>query len=98
MAMKKPTHPGELVKDNIEDLGISVAEAAKGLGVTRQHLYNVIGGKTAVTPDMALRLEKALGGGAEMWLKMQSAYDLARARAAGAERSVRRLSKTGKAA
>ena len=49
--MKNPVHPGELVKANLEELGLSVAAAAKALGVTRQQLYNVIGGKSAVTPD-----------------------------------------------
>ncbi len=75
--MKNPVHPGELVKVNLEELGLSVAAAAKALGVTRQQLYNVIGGKSAVTPEMAVRFEKAFGGSADMWLRMQAAYDLA---------------------
>jgi addiction module HigA family antidote len=80
MVMKNPAHPGALLKDDIEALGLSVAATAKGLGVTRQQLYRVINGESAITPDMALRLEKALGGGADFWLRMQSAYDLAQAR------------------
>lgn len=80
MPMKNPVHPGELVKANLEALVLSVAEAAKALGVTRQQLYNVIGGKSAVTPEMAVRFEKAFGGSADMWLRMQSAYDLAQVR------------------
>jgi len=80
MAMKNPPHPGELLKDNVDDLGLSVAEAAKGLGVTRQQLYNVINGKSAITPEMAVRLEKALGGTADLWLRMQVNYDLAQVR------------------
>jgi antitoxin HigA-1 len=80
MPMKNPAHPGELVRDNIEDLNLTVAEAARGLGVTRQQLYNVIGGKCAITPEMALRLEKGFGGTASFWLEMQVNYDLARAR------------------
>jgi addiction module HigA family antidote len=48
--MKNPVHPGVLVKANLEELGVSVADAAAALGVTRQQLYNVIGGKSAVTP------------------------------------------------
>ena len=78
--MKNPAHPGALLKDDIEALGYSVAAAAKGLGVTRQQLYRVINGENAVTPTMALRLEKALGGEADFWLRMQAAYDLAQAR------------------
>jgi addiction module HigA family antidote len=78
--MKNPVHPGELVKANLDELGLSVAEAAKAIGITRQQLYNVIGGKSAVTPEMSVRFEKAFGGGADMWLRMQAAYDLARVR------------------
>lgn len=80
MAMKCPVHPGALAKANLDELRLSVAEAAKALRVTRQQLYNVIRGKSAVTPEMALRFEKAFGGSADMWLRMQVAYDLAQAR------------------
>jgi antitoxin HigA-1 len=80
MTMKNPAHPGELVKANIDELELSVAEAASGLGVTRQQLYNVISGKSAVTPKMAIRFEQAFDGSADMWLRMQAAYDLARLR------------------
>ena len=90
MRMKSPAHPGLLVKDNLDDLGLSVASAAAGLGVTRQQLHRVISGQSAITPDMALRLEAALGGEADFWLRMQAAYDLAQSRkrdvAAGIER------------
>ena len=77
MAMRNPPHPGGLVRDNIDDLGLSVAAAAKGLGVTRQQLYNVIAGKSVITPEMAVRLEKAFGGSADIWLRMQINHDLA---------------------
>src|SRR5258705_7285434 len=80
MNMKNPVPPVELVKANLEERGLSVVEAAKAIGVTRQQLYNVIGGKSAVTPEMAVRFEKAFGGSADMWLRMQAAYDLARVR------------------
>lgn len=91
MMMKNPVHPGKLIEANLEELGLSVAEAAKGMKVTRQQLYNVMRGKSAVSPDMALRLEKAFGGGAAMWLGMQSAYDLAQARKGQGKISIRRL-------
>ena len=78
--MKSPSHPGELVKENIDELGLSVAMAARGLGVTRQQLHNVVAGKSAVSPEMAIRLEKAFGGSADFWLRMQAAFDLARLR------------------
>ena len=77
MAMRNPPHPGGLVRDNIDNLGLSVAAVAKGLGVTRQQLYNVIAGKSVITPEMAVRLEKAFGGSADIWLRMQINHDLA---------------------
>ena len=73
---------------------MSVAAAAKALGVTRQQLYNVIGGKSAVTPEMAVRFEKGFGGSADMWLRMQAAYDLAQVRRREGQISVRRLGPT----
>ncbi|HUO05034.1 MAG TPA: HigA family addiction module antitoxin [Candidatus Binataceae bacterium] len=92
MPMKNPPHPGELIRENLDDLGLSVATAAAGLGVTRQQLYNVINGKSAVTPEMALRLEKAFGGTADLWLRMQVNYDLAQVRRRAAEIVVERFS------
>jgi antitoxin HigA-1 len=80
MPMKNPPHPGAGLKEDIEALGLSVANVAAGLGVTRQQLYRLIRGDSAISPDMAIRLEKGIGGTAEGWLRMQAAYDLARAR------------------
>ena len=80
MPMKNPAHPGHLLKNELEELGLTVAAAAEGLGVTRQQLYNVINGKSAVTPEMAVRLEKGIGSTADTWLRMQMAYDLAQVR------------------
>ncbi len=78
--MKNPPHPGGLVKENIETLGLSVAEAAEGLGVSRQQLYRVVKGQHGITPEMAVRLEKAFGGSADFWLRMQMSFDLAQVR------------------
>jgi addiction module HigA family antidote len=78
--MKNPAHPGALVRDDIEALGLSVAEAAAGLGVTRQQLHRIINGTSAVSPEMAIRLEKAFGGSADVWLRMQANHDLAQLR------------------
>lgn len=88
MPMKNPAHPGRLIRDDIEALGLSVAEAAKGLGITRQQLYRVMNAESAVTPEMALRLEQALGGSADTWLRMQANYDLAEVRARAADIAV----------
>ena len=89
--MKNPSHPGELVRANLDELGISVAVAAQGLGVTRQQLYNVIRAKSAVSPEMALRFEQAFGGTADMWMRMQAAYDLAQVRQLKGELGVHRF-------
>lgn len=91
MDMKNPVHPGLLVKECLEDLGLSVAEAAKGLGVTRQQLHKVIAQKSSVTPEMAFRLEKAFGGVADTWLKMQMNYDLAQVRGRSSAIVVKKL-------
>jgi len=56
MPMKNPPHPGAGLKDDIEALGLSIAEAAAGLGVTRQQLYRIIRGQSGISPEMALRL------------------------------------------
>ena len=91
MAMKNPPHPGALVRENLDDLGLSVAAAATAIGITRQQLYNIVNGRSGITPEMALRLEKALGGSAELWLRMQINYDLAEVRKRSADISVSRL-------
>jgi addiction module HigA family antidote len=81
MAMKNPPHPGLSVRqDCIEPLGLPITGAAKALGVTRQTLNNLVTGKSGVSAEMAIRLDKAFGGGAETWQRLQMAYDLARAR------------------
>lgn len=80
MAMKNPPHPGLSVRhDCIESLGLTITEAARVLGVTRQALNNLVNCKAAISPEMAIRLDKAFGGGADTWLRLQAAYDLAQA-------------------
>jgi addiction module HigA family antidote len=91
MAMKNPIHPGALAKANLEELNLSVAEAAKTMRIARQQLHNVMQGRSAVTPLMALRFEKAFGGSADMWLRMQAAYDLAQARKHQGKMNIPRL-------
>lgn len=91
MPMKNPPHPGRGIRDDIEALGWTVAEAADALGVTRQQLYNVIGGKSAITPDMAIRLEQGIGSTAEQWLRLQAAYNLAQARLKASAIKVKKL-------
>lgn len=91
MEMKNPIHPGELVKACLDDLGLTVAEAAKGLGITRQQLHNVVAGRSNVTPEMAIRFEKAFGSTADTWLRMQMNYDLTQTRKRTANITVERL-------
>ncbi len=79
--MKNPPHPGQSVRlDCLEPLGLSVTEGAKVLGVTRQALNNLVNGKNGISPEMAIRMHKAFGGGAEVWLGVQLDYDLAQAK------------------
>jgi len=78
MSKANPTHPGESIRyDCIEPLGLTITGAANVLGVTRQTLNSIVNGKSGVSPEMAVRLDKAFGGGAETWLKLQLKYDLA---------------------
>jgi len=91
MAMKNPVHPGLLVKECLDDLGLSVAEAAAALHVTRQQLHKVISGRSSVTPEMAVRFEKAFGSTADTWLRMQINYDLAQVRHRAVNLDVHRL-------
>lgn len=80
-AMRNPPHPGGVVKRQcLEPLGLSVARAARGLGVTRRALEDLIDEETPMSADMAIRLSRAFGSTPETWLGMQTAYDLWRAR------------------
>jgi antitoxin HigA-1 len=80
MRMKKPPHPGRIVRQEcIEPLGLTVKEAAKRLGVTRQALNNLVNGKAGISPEMSIRLSKAFGSSPEVWLGLQMEYDLAQA-------------------
>jgi addiction module HigA family antidote len=83
MDMKNPPHPGGLIGDNLDELDVSIVEAAKALGITRQQLHNLIAGRSAITPEMAVKLEMAIGSTADTWLRMQMNYDLAQVRKRG---------------
>ena len=81
MAMIDPPHPGRSIRENcLEPLGLSVTEAARVLGVARHTLSRVLNGHAAISPEMALRLEKAGWSNAEFWLRRQTTYDLVRVR------------------
>lgn len=81
MAMKNPPHPGSSIKDAcLDPLGLSVTSAAVVLGVARHTLSRVLNGQAGISPEMAIRLEKAGWSSADHWLRLQVAFDLAQAR------------------
>ncbi|MFN0180194.1 MAG: HigA family addiction module antitoxin [Gemmatimonadales bacterium] len=97
--MKSPVHPGSVIRRAcLEPLGLTVTDAARGLGVTRQALNNVVNGKAGVSPEMAVRLAKAFGSRAETWLRLQLAYDLAQVEKRTRFIKVRRFHERGKEA
>ena len=78
MTMENPPHPGEIVREMcIEPLGLTITQAAKGLGITRKTLSLLLNGHARISPEMAIRLSKAFGRSPESWLGLQSLYDLA---------------------
>lgn len=80
--MLNPLHPGEIVREEcIKALGLTITEAARGLGISRSALSRLINGHAGVSPGMAVRLSKAFGSTPETWLRMQMNFDLAHARA-----------------
>lgn len=92
MPMKNPPHVGGFVRTEvIEPFGLTVTEAAKVLGVTRQALNNLINEKASLSAEMALRIEKAFGPKMDHLLRMQLAYDTAKARAKESSLKVQRL-------
>ena len=92
MPMKNPPHPGRLIRHACLDAhGLSVTDAARALKVARPTLSSLINGRAGVSPEMAIRLEKAFGSTADAWLRLQGAYDLAQARAREHEIDVARI-------
>ena len=78
--MHSPPHPGEIIREQcLTPLGLTVTTAARGLGVTRKALSELVNGHSGVSPEMAIRLAKAFGSTAEAWLRLQLQYDLAKA-------------------
>lgn len=77
---RRPTHPGAILREDVlPALGLSVSEAARQLGITRQTLHRIMAEKVSVTPEMAARLGRFCGNGPGIWLRMQQACDLWRA-------------------
>jgi addiction module HigA family antidote len=77
LQMHNPPHPGEVIRELcIEPLGLSITEAADGLGVSRKTLSAILNGRAGISAEMALRLSMAFDTSAESWLSQQSSYDL----------------------
>lgn len=92
MRMHNPPHPGELLRELwLVPMGLSITAAAEQLGVSRKTLSEIVNGRSAVTPEMALRLELAFGKSAHSWLGHQGAYDLWQLQPRAATLGVRRV-------
>jgi antitoxin HigA-1 len=91
LRMKSPVHPGGFVRrEIIEPLGLSVTEAAKALGVTRPALSAVLNQRASLSPEMALRIEKAFGVSMDTVMRMQNSFDIAETRKRSGEIKVAR--------
>lgn len=91
MTMNTPPHPGDLILTEIlEPLGLSISAAADVINVRRATLSDLVNGKASLTPEMALRIEKAFGPNMDHLLRMQLAYDVAQVRARASEIHVKR--------
>jgi antitoxin HigA-1 len=92
MDMHNPAHPGEVIREAcLKPSGLTVKAAAEGLGVTRKTLSDLVNGHSGVSPDMAIRLEKAGWSTADAWLKMQLTFDLWNARQRASKIKVRKF-------
>ncbi len=85
--MHDPPHPGEVLRGWLAELGLSVTDAARHLGVSRVMLSRILNGHASVTADMDVRLSQALGTSAGFWLRMQTARDLWEARERARQRA-----------
>lgn len=91
MTMKNPPHPGDFIRTEIIDaLGLSVAKAANVLKVRRATLSDLLAGKASLSPEMALRIEKAFGPDMDHLLRIQLAYDVAQIRSHAKKLSIKR--------
>ena len=92
MPMQNPPHPGLSVRhDCLEPLSLSVTEGANKLGVSRKGLSRLVNGHSRISPEMAIRLDRAFGGGAEVWYRLQTDYEFAQAMQRADEIKVERV-------
>ena len=92
MTMKTPPHPGEIVRDLcIKPLGLTVTQAAQGLGVARKTLSLLLNGHAGISPEMAVRLSQAFGRSPESWLQLQVQYNIAQVKKSAKEINIKPL-------
>jgi addiction module HigA family antidote len=77
--MHNPAHPGEIIQEYMDGLGLTVTALAAHLKITRANLSRMIHGKTGVSAEMAVRLSEAFGTSPDVWIRLQANYDLAKA-------------------
>ena len=76
----RPIHPGEIIKEDIlPSVGLSVSAAAKALGVSRQMLHDILAGRKPLSALMCLKISRLFGGSPDVWMRLQSTYDLKKA-------------------
>jgi len=92
MTMRNPPHPGEIIRDLcIKPLGLTVTQAAEGLGVSRKTLSLLLNGRAGISPEMAVRLSQAFGRSPESWLQLQAQYDLSRLKSSAKDMKIKRF-------
>lgn len=94
MKMYNPMHPGEVIKElYLEGSGVSLRAVAEALGVSAPTFSRLVSGKSSVSVEMALRLERVLGGSAESWLQMQTNYDMWQTKQSDKYQEIKKLKK-----
>lgn len=80
----KPIHPGVILSEDIlKEMNLTITDAAKGLGISRKQLSEIVNEQAAITAEMAVRIEQAFGVEAEFWLDLQKKYDIRRVKEIG---------------
>lgn len=88
----KPVHPGAILREDIlKELNLSITQAARGLDVSRKQLSEVVNETAAISAEMAVRLEKRFGVGAEFWLDLQKKYDIWKVETSGRIHGIHRF-------
>ena len=92
MSICNPPHPGSVIRRQcVEALGLTITEAANGLGVSRNTLSMLLNGRLNISPEMSIRLSKAFGGSPESWLRQQMQYDLWKAKNSASKIKVKKF-------